>query len=285
MYDIAETRSVARGVVLGVALRRKRSLARITASLPACSSDIRLGLAITSRTLADLRYMDCDRDRRRGLARLRGSPSFLPFVRTAAGGGFPSHPRGERFAIPPTSRATLLTSPTHGWLPRLIQDWPRFNEVLFPGFLALTLAAVGLFAGIRAAGTPEVGTPATRETVLIFGTIGLLAFWASFGPAAGLYSLLYYTIPLFSFLRAPSRLGPVVMMALAVLAAVGVRQLLGRSSPRRQTIAAMALSVVALLELNEVPFGWERAPVLPQPYTSGRSGQGTVAEFISTEAE
>ena len=34
----------------------------------------------------------------------------------------------------------------------------------------------------------------------------VLAFWASFGPGAGLYRVLYY-LPTFSFLRAPSRLG------------------------------------------------------------------------------
>ena len=280
MYDIAETRSIARGVVLGVALAAQA----LACAYYGIFAGLLVGyaalvLAITRGRWRDLRYW---------IAIATGAvvslicvlPFFLPFVRLQQEEGF--HRTLAESVRYSANLSSYLASPAHahGWLLAIIQDWPRFNEVLFPGFLALTLAAVGLFAGIRAAGSPEVGTPATRETVLIFGTIGLLAFWASFGPAAGLYSLLYYTIPLFSFLRAPSRLGPVVMMAIAVLAAVGVRQLLGRSSPRRQTIAAMALSVVALLELNEVPFGWERAPVLPQPYTLlAQLPRGPVAEF------
>ena len=42
-----------------------------------------------------------------------------------------------------------------------------------------------------------------RETALFYGSIAILTFWATLGPRAGLYTVLYYTIPVFSFLRAP----------------------------------------------------------------------------------
>ena len=51
---------------------------------------------------------------------------------------------------------------------------------------------------------------------------GVLAFWISFGPAAGLYRVLFAVIPVFSLLRAPSRIGIVVVLALAVCLASGL---------------------------------------------------------------
>ncbi len=52
-----------------------------------------------------------------------------------------------------------------------------------------------------------------------------MTLWASLGPRAGLYTLLYRTIPVFSFLRAPERMGIVVVLCLAIFAAFGVREL------------------------------------------------------------
>ena len=278
IYGIAETPSIARGAALGVALAVQALACAyygIFAGMLVGYAAIVLGF--TRRRWRELRYW---------LSIATGAvvslvcvlPFFLPFVRLQQEGNLQrSLADNVRYSANP---ASYLASAAHAhrWLLGIIQDWPRFNEVLFPGFLALTLAAVGLFAGIRSRSTTGAGTPSTRETLFLFGTIGLLAFWASFGPAAGLYALLYYTIPLFSFLRAPSRLGPVVMMAIASLAALGVRQLLARSP--RQAIAATALTMVALLELNNVPFAWERAPALPQPYIFlAQLPRAPVAEF------
>ncbi len=69
--------------------------------------------------------------------------------------------------------------------------------------------------------TKESVQPRDRETALLYGSIGLLAFWASLGPRAGLYTVFYNVIPVFSFLRAPERMGIVVILSLAVLAAFG----------------------------------------------------------------
>ena len=86
--------------------------------------------------------------------------------------------------------------------------------MLFPGFLAIILAAIGVVNVMRRsasldASAPEVAT--ARETVLLYGSLGALAFWASLGPRAGLYSLLFKTIPVFSLLRAPGRTGIIVV--------------------------------------------------------------------------
>ena len=47
----------------------------------------------------------------------------------------------------------------------------------------------------------------TRETAVLYGALAVMAFWASLGPAAGLYSALYHSVPLLTWLRAPARFG------------------------------------------------------------------------------
>ena len=274
IYGIAEAPSVARGAALGVALAVQALACAyygIFAGMLVGYAAIVLGF--TRRRWRELRYWLSIATG----ARLRAS--FLSTLRSAATRRKPAaFPRRQRPLFCKPGKLSRLRRACTSMAARHHPGLAAFQRGAVPGFLALTLAAVGLFAGIRSRSTTEAGTPSTRETLFLFGTIGLLAFWASFGPAAGLYALLYYTIPLFSFLRAPSRLGPVVMMAIATLAALGVRQLFARSP--RQAIAATALTMVALLELNNVPFAWERAPALPQPYTLlAQLPRAPVAEF------
>jgi hypothetical protein len=280
IYRIAEGPSIARGAALGVAL----AVQALACAYYGIFAGLLVGyagvfLAFTRRRWREWHYWA---SLATGAAVSLGCvmPFFLPFVRLHQEGGF--HRTLEESVRYSANTSSYFASAAHAhrWLLEIIRDWPRFNEVLFPGFLALALAAIGVVAAVRAADTPEHERPSTRETVVLFGSIGLLTLWASFGPKAGLYSLLYYTIPLFSFLRAPSRLGPVVMMTIAVLAAVGVRHLLARSSSHRQAMAAAVLTLLAVTELNQVPFGWERAPVLPQPYAFlAQLPRGPVAEF------
>jgi hypothetical protein len=160
----------------------------------------------------------------------------------------------------------------------LMAGWPHWGEALFPGFItiALGLAAVVLVAIPRRA-TPSV--PREREAIWLYGSLGLLAFWASFGPGAGLYALLF-RIPVFSFLRAPSRFGLVVMMSLAVLAAFALQRLLTRLSARWRLGTSLAVAALVAAELNVLPFPWERARHISTTYAilSGMP-RGPVAEF------
>lgn len=206
-------------------------------------------------------------------------PFFLPFVDLQQDRGF--HRTLDESRDYAANLPSYLASPAHahGWLLRIIEaSLPRFNDVLFPGFLTLAFASTGAVLGLRAR---PAGDPSDRETVLLFGSIGLLAFWASFGPGAGLYSLLYYSLPLFSFLRAPSRIGPVVVLALVIVAAIGIRWLLARvRAGRPRAAAATALVVAGILELNQIPFRWHRAPHVAEPYRFlAQLPIGPVAEF------
>ncbi len=102
------------------------------------------------------------------------------------------------------------------WLP----PFEGFTEVLFPGLLATVLGALGRSGGCcDRRDDPEANASPglTRDVAGYYVAVALIAFWASFGPDAGLYRVLYDTVPVFSFLRAPARIGIVVTLALVVL--------------------------------------------------------------------
>ena len=160
----------------------------------------------------------------------------------------------------------------HAWLRKAIAGWPAWNEVMFPGFLTLALAACGGWLATRG----KAGSQA-RETALLYGTFGVLACWASFGPSGGLYRLLY-EIPVFAFLRAPARLAIVVVLALAVLGGLATVHLLAMAGRYRRWAGA-ALLVVAIGEMA-TPMPWERAVRLPRPYANlAQMPSGPIAEF------
>jgi hypothetical protein len=135
----------------------------------------------------------------------------------------------------------------HQWMLPLIGRW---KEVLFPGFVALALGAAGVATGWTARGR-------ARETVVVYLALAALAFWASFGPDAGLYRVLFDVVPGFSLMRAAARFGLVVVLALSVLSAMAAAALLARS--RRPWVLASALLAAAaadhltLLRFEPVP--------------------------------
>ncbi len=206
-------------------------------------------------------------------------PFFLPYIGIQQDAGF-RRTIGDAARYSATT-ASYLASPAHahGWITRVAMDlgW-RSGEVLFPGLLLVSLGLGGLVIGLRHR-TPEGRAPAAaRETAVLYGSLGALAFWASFGPAAGLYTLLFHAIPLFTFLRAPSRFGLVVPFALAVLAALALARL--RLPPMRAAIGGVVLVLAGVAELNVLPFPWERALPVPSPYAMlAQMPKGPVAEF------
>ena len=112
---------------------------------------------------------------------------------------------------------------------------------------------------------------------MLYGSLGVLALWASFGPPAGLYTLLYRVVPLFTFLRAPSRFGLLVVFVLAIFSALALTRML---SPRRSSLVALFLAVFAIAELNVIPFPWERAlPVSTNYRVLASMPRAVVAEF------
>lgn len=126
---------------------------------------------------------------------------------------------------------------------------PSPERTLFPGLLGLALTAVALFRLNRSTGW--------------FLFIGGVAFWASLGPAWGLYRWLYAVVPGLSGVRVPPRISIYVLFAVAILAAQGAA-LLFRRFPVRYF--APLLIVFPLLETFGGPIPYARAPETPEVY-------------------
>jgi hypothetical protein len=165
------------------------------------------------------------------------------------------------------------------WLPAL----EGYNEVLFPGLLASLLGVAGAVTLFRRPSAPAPGQPAPRlgrDTIVFYVVIAVLAFWSSFGPDAGLYRLFYDTIPVFTFLRAPGRMGIMATLALTVLAAGFVARLTAGGGRRSRLISA-GLCLVATIELATAPLaGFREAEALSPVYERlAALPRGAVVEF------
>jgi hypothetical protein len=199
-------------------------------------------------------------------------PLFIPFKLVQAESGFGRTVADTAQWSAKPHGYLVSSSNAHRWL----LDWARqfgpWDEVLFPGMFALVAGIAGVAIAVRRQSRD-------RETALLYGSLAVLAFWASFGPHAGLYRLLYY-LPTFSFLRAPSRLGLIVVLCLAVFAAFAVRALIGAAAPRLKGLVAAVAVCAAISDLIIVPLQWYRAPVIPSGYAAlSTLPRGALAEF------
>lgn len=212
------------------------------------------------------------------------TPFFLPYVQVQQDGFARTIEEARDYSA--NSGAWLASSAWahRWWLPRI----EGFSEVLFPGLLTTGLGLAGLGRGLRRRATnavaplssPLPGVPVLpRDVVVFYALVAVVAFWASFGPDAGLYRVLYNTVPVFSFLRAPARIGIVVPMALVVLASTVLAPWL--RARRRPALWTAALVLLAALELNGAPLtGFRDAPAIPEAYrVLARLPRGAVAEF------
>lgn len=163
-------------------------------------------------------------------------PAFAPYMRLWQVEGFQRPLEAARGFSARWSAYLASSSYAHAWMLRFLPPWG--SEVIFPGFL---MSALGTAGAWLARGTRQV------ELAILYGGLAVLAFWSSFGPAAGLYSVLYKAVPVFSFMRVPGRFGLMVVFALAVLAGVAVSAWLARS--RRPNLLAAVLLVMTTGEL------------------------------------
>jgi len=182
-------------------------------------------------------------------------PFFLPYL-DVQDAGFQRSLNDAR--LNSTSGRAYLASAVlvHRWMLPLLGDW---RDVLFPGFMVIALAILAMVVAARSKET-EV-----RRLTALYLVIGILAFWASLGPDAGLYTWLYHAVPTFSFLRAPVRFGVLVILAVSVLSAFGVAWL----EQRRRVawpVLACGLVAVGLLEGYVGPLQLKAAPPLAKAY-------------------
>jgi hypothetical protein len=203
-------------------------------------------------------------------------PFFLPYLEVQ-GEGFTRTLDDARMYSADAGAWLASSAYAHRWW---LDALPSFNEVLFPGVVATVAGVAGGLAVWRARRRPAADAPPlARDVAAYYGLAALLAFWASFGPDAGLYRLLFETVPVFALLRAPARMGIVVTLALVVLSSAVVAPWLRRRPSSPAWTAALAL--VAALELTMAPLtAFREAPPVPEAYrTLARLPRGAVAEF------
>ncbi|BCS32701.1 hypothetical protein TBR22_A19230 [Luteitalea sp. TBR-22] len=206
-------------------------------------------------------------------------PFFLPYIRVQKELGF-TRLLEDAAMYSADWQAWLASSAwAHRWMLPWLGHW---NEVLFPGFLLTALGLAGLVFGLRKpfvavdvhvdgpAPTPHTPSPLDapyrRETTIFYGMVGTIAFWASFGPKAYLYTALYYGIPIFTFLRAPGRFGILVSLALGVLALVALRTWTERRPARTQLMAGSLVALLFTAEYATAPIRLEDAAPAPEAH-------------------
>jgi hypothetical protein len=193
-----------------------------------------------------------------GFAAVLIAPFFAPYLEIRDAGFGRSLDDARTYSA--TWRAYLASARlTDRWMLPFIGQW---RDVVFPGFLTVALAIVAIVMTFRsraAAPPPEAG-----KVIGFYAALTMLAAWASLGPAGGLYSLLYDTIPLFSLLRAPARLGVIVTLTLAVLAGFGTAAIQRRTSGRTRRAWITAIVAAGLLSstVGAIP-SFEAPPVNP----------------------
>ena len=190
-------------------------------------------------------------------------PVLVPYIQLQRSTGF-GRTLADASRFSADWRAYFASSAlAHRWMLKLLEHW---QEVLFPGFVATLGGIAGLVIGLRTPTQDRAGSglqTSLREIAILYGALGGIAFWASFGPGAGLYTVLYRTIPPFSLMRAPARFGIVVTLALAVLAGIAVRALLARIA--RPTLVGLLLALLTAAELA-IPLRFREVPALSPAY-------------------
>jgi hypothetical protein len=200
------------------------------------TSALTLATPLLTRTAPSVRYWTAIAIAA-GLSALFTVPLLLPYLRLQESGFGRTLQEARAFSATLPSYLTSATYAT-GWLAPLLFPNARSYDNLFPGLVALACGIAALFLA-------RGWDARRRRLVWLYGGIALLAAWLSFGPAGGLYAVAY-RLPIFAFLRAPSRFGVLVTLSFAVLAALTIAELLRRAE--RHAFVAIALCGLAIAE-------------------------------------
>jgi hypothetical protein len=150
---------------------------------------------------------------------------------------------------------------------RTLAGFARHERRLFPGFVAVALAAVGLWPrrGRGAGPAGLAGSPGDAGRVQLGYALGLLiAFDVSLGYHGLTYPLLYeYFVP-FRALRIPARNGIIVGLSLAVLAGFGAARVAALArSPAARRFVLLAIGALMLVEYASRPIPLMAMPLKP----------------------
>ncbi len=197
------------------------------------------------------------------------APFFLPYLEMQQASGFARTVGETRQWSAHLSSWVASAAWAHRWLVPYLPPW---GEVMYPGSVAIVFGVAGAIVLGRTAGTRR------SPHLWFYGAVVVFMTWASFGPDAGLYRVLHQAVPLFAWLRAPSRFGLLVVLALAVLAGFAVARLLSRV--RRPIVVGAVLVILTAGDLFVGPlFMVDATPVAPAYESLRRRPVAPVAEF------
>jgi hypothetical protein len=169
--------------------------------------------------------------------------------------------------------ADYLARPGNLWLWGSALPVADAERAMFPGLLAVVLAAIGLAAAWR---SPRPGGEASgrrRAYVAMYAAVLVLAVWMSLGPLVPGPYRLALLVPGFDGLRVPARFIAVVMLALAALAGAGAAWIGSRLRPRAAAVLAAALALVAALE------GYP-GPTHVEPFDPAQPGRASLNAWL-----
>jgi hypothetical protein len=190
-------------------------------------------------------------------------PVVLPYWRVYSGEGLT---RSLRDAAMYSARwSDYLLTPAR--YPRAIWG-DRFDggTALFPGLVGLALTAVAL-------GTGAAFRDARARMCLAIGLMGLAL---SFGTRLPGYATLYELVPLLHSIRAPVRIGYLVIVSVALLSGFAMVELRRRAPERFWPWAAGVILLLATVERLAAPLALSPVGPVPAIYDQLRADAGAV---------
>jgi hypothetical protein len=132
-------------------------------------------------------------------------------------------------------------------------------DTFFPGFVAFLLAGFAVWRAVR--------TGTHSSLVLMLSCIALTGFVLSLGVSTPVYWWLYAIFPPMQGLRAAARFGNLFLLAIALLAALGLAMFRQSGSWRRFSLpAAIAAVAIVNVESLRAPFEYRRFDGIPSIY-------------------
>jgi hypothetical protein len=148
-------------------------------------------------------------------------------------------------------------------------------DYFFPGFVALILTGVAIAYAARPIRASDDQALA-RDRALMLVAIAVTGFVLSLGTNTPVYSWLFHVFPPLQGLRAASRFGNLFLLAVALLAGLGLSLLRQRGHWFRSSLAGVALVVAVNAESLRAPLHYTRFAGIPNIYANLADEPGRV---------
>lgn len=211
-------------------------------------------------------------------------PFVMPYERNRERGFFRRYEDVVQFSAAPSDylRPSAFNDAPHvAWLPRQ----QRSEKALFPGFVAIVLAGLGIVYG-------RGGDSAKRSLWIFFMVVSGLAVLLSLGPETSggtplPYRFFYRHVPGFGGMRVPARISVLALLGIAALAGLATSCLMSRAR-RRESIIGVGLLAALLFEYQTgaLARAFPDAPEIPAVYENlADAPAGAVLELPIHEGE